>query len=71
MVTPAQQNEIFKDLGLVFERLWTFHQAMRVGRPIEDAEGDLSQLASALTLSAHAKLPGNFPPPFSGASAAS
>jgi hypothetical protein len=57
-----QQTELFKDLGVVLERLWNFHQAMRAGRPVQDAEESLAQLRTALTHGSEpVHLPVNFP----------
>jgi hypothetical protein len=47
-----QRSEIFADLGVVLERLWKFHQAMRSGRPVENAEESMSGLKSALVRTA-------------------
>ena len=66
-----QHTELFNDLGVVFERLWKFHQAMRFGRPVPDAEADLTELKTALTQgSDHLHLPANFPTGATGSSTA-
>jgi hypothetical protein len=58
MFKREQGSEIFKDLGAVLERLWKFHQAMRFGRPVEDAEQSLTQMKAALAHTAqHAHIP--------------
>jgi hypothetical protein len=60
MFKREQGSEIFKDLGAVLERLWKFHQAMRFGRPVEDAQQNLEQLRVALAQTAqHAHIPVN------------
>ena len=48
MSRREQRSEVFTDLGVVLERLWKFHQAMRSGRPIESAEENMEQLRMAL-----------------------
>jgi hypothetical protein len=66
-----QQTELFQDLGVVFERLWTFHQAMRLGRPVQDAEANLAELKTALIQgSDHLHVPANFPTGAAGPSTA-
>jgi hypothetical protein len=49
MFNREQRSEMLAELSVVLERLWTFHQAMRSGRPVEDAEMNLAQLKTAMT----------------------
>jgi hypothetical protein len=44
-----QRNGILSDLGVVLERLWNFHQAMRSGLPMENAEASMAEMKTALT----------------------
>jgi hypothetical protein len=39
---------LLAELGAILERLWTFHQAMRCGQPVANAEQSLAQLETAL-----------------------
>lgn len=48
MNSREQRGGIIADLGVALERLWAFHQAMRLGRPVENAEESLAQLGTAL-----------------------
>jgi hypothetical protein len=71
MFKREQGSEIFKDMGAVLERLWKFHQAMRFGRPVEDAEQNLDHLRVALAQTAqHAHIPVNLTHVVPGPSAA-
>ncbi len=44
----AQQGEVFGELGAVLERLWMFYEAMRFGKPVQDADAALVLLRDAL-----------------------
>jgi hypothetical protein len=44
----ARRSARFQSLGLVLERLWTFHEAMRTGRPLERSDEILAEVGSAL-----------------------
>jgi hypothetical protein len=44
----AQQGELFGELGTVLERLWMFYEAMRFGKPVQDADATLAQLGDTL-----------------------
>jgi hypothetical protein len=44
----VQQDELFGELGAVLERLWMFYEAMRFGKPVEDADAALAQLGNGL-----------------------
>jgi hypothetical protein len=58
----GQRSELFSDLGVVLERLWNFHQAMRSGLPVENAEESMAQMKTALTRGAHGVQEGFTPP---------
>ena len=60
----AQQGELFGELGAVLERLWMFYEAMRFGKPVQDADAALAQLGDALRHSAKClNRPGNLSAP--------
>ncbi len=39
------------DLAIVLERLFAFHEAMRLGKPVADADQMLAQVGAAVTRS--------------------
>jgi len=44
----ARLSARFQSLGLVLERLWIFHEAMRTGRPLERSDEMLAEVGNAL-----------------------
>jgi hypothetical protein len=60
----AQQGELFGELGVVLERLWMFYEAMRFGKPVQNADAALVQVGDALRHSAkRLNRPGNLSAP--------
>jgi hypothetical protein len=53
MYGPNERKGLVADLGAILERLWTFHQAMRYGQPVANADESLAQLETALKQSTH------------------
>ncbi len=43
-----QQGQLFGDLGVVLERFWTFYEAMRYGKPVQNSDETLAQMVAAL-----------------------
>jgi hypothetical protein len=49
--SAPRSHRRFQDLGIVIERLFTFYEAMRTGKPVADGEDMLAQVGGALSRS--------------------
>jgi len=50
-MSAARLHNRFQDLGIVIERLFAFHEAMRTGKPVANGDEMLAQVGGALARS--------------------